>query len=71
MSEPQAPHRKALTLWSFALGAIVVGAWQFGSLLERGIGWNSVLEYLFFVVIGGVGLGVVLQLIWNAVGRRS
>ena len=69
MPDSRTPE-KALTVWSFAAAAVVVAAWQFGAFLERGVGWNSVLEFVFFVVIGGVVLGVVLQLIWNAMRRR-
>jgi hypothetical protein len=60
-----APRRPVLTVASFGLAAAFTAVWQFGALLERGIGWNSVLEYLFFVVNGGWILGVVGLWVWR------
>jgi hypothetical protein len=78
-SAPAAPavarRRNVLNVTSFGIGAAIMAVWQFGALLERGLGWNSVLEFLFFVVNGGLVFGVIglwlFRLVrgWVAPGR--
>jgi hypothetical protein len=53
------PRRTVLTFPAFAAGVLVMVLWQAPALWARGLGWNAVLEFLFFAVGGGLMLGLV------------
>jgi hypothetical protein len=70
MSLPDLHSRRAVLTWpALGAGMLVMVLWQAPSLWARGLSWNAVLEFGFFVASGGLMLGLVG--LWVVRGIRA